>query len=114
MSQSKQLPTHILIHIVEQLNVPLKSLVATITLLDGGGTVRFLRLRSADLGRRGGRAWLTCPRSAMTNLAISKASRPALGLITRHEINWTIAPSGTAPVNGLPPSLGACASGCLI
>ncbi len=30
------------------------------------------------------------------NLALSKASRPALDLITRHEINWTIIPFATA------------------
>ena len=30
------------------------------------------------------------------NLALSKASRPALDLITRHEINWTIIPCATA------------------
>jgi uncharacterized protein len=42
MPQSKQLSTHILIHIAEQLNIPLKSLVATITLLDEGGTVPFI------------------------------------------------------------------------
>jgi protein Tex len=48
MSQSKQLPTHILIHIAEQLNIPLKSLAATITLLDEGGTVRFLRIRNGE------------------------------------------------------------------
>jgi aminopeptidase len=29
------------------------------------------------------------------NLALSKASRPALDLITRHEINWTIVPCAT-------------------
>jgi aminopeptidase len=29
------------------------------------------------------------------NLALSKASRPALELITRHEINWTIVPCAT-------------------
>lgn len=42
MPQLKQLSTHILIHIAEQLNIPLKSLVATITLLDEGGTVPFI------------------------------------------------------------------------
>lgn len=31
------------------------------------------------------------------NLATSKAMQPALELITRHEINWTIVPSATAP-----------------
>jgi uncharacterized protein len=42
MPQSKPLPTHILIHIAEQLNISLKSLAATITLLDEGGTVPFI------------------------------------------------------------------------
>ncbi|HJY08271.1 MAG TPA: Tex-like N-terminal domain-containing protein, partial [Bryobacteraceae bacterium] len=42
MPQPKQLPTHILIYIAEQLNIPLKSLVASITLLDEGGTVPFI------------------------------------------------------------------------
>ena len=32
---------------------------------------------------------------ARANLAFSKASRPALDLITRHEINWTIVPCAT-------------------
>ncbi len=32
---------------------------------------------------------------ARANLAMSKASRPALDLITRHEINWTIVPCAT-------------------
>ena len=32
---------------------------------------------------------------ARANLAFSKASRPALDLITRHEINWTIVASAT-------------------
>ena len=34
-------------------------------------------------------------RVARANLAFSKASRPALDLITRHEINWTIVPCAT-------------------
>ena len=33
---------------------------------------------------------------ARANVAFSKANRPALELITRHEINWTIVPSATA------------------
>jgi aminopeptidase len=33
---------------------------------------------------------------ARANVAFSKASRPALELITRHEINWTIVPCATA------------------
>ncbi len=33
---------------------------------------------------------------ARANLAFSKASRPALDLITRHEINWTIVPYATS------------------
>ena len=32
---------------------------------------------------------------ARANLALSKASRPALELITKHEINWTIVPCAT-------------------
>jgi aminopeptidase len=34
-------------------------------------------------------------RVSRANLALSKASRPALDLITRHEINWTIVPCAT-------------------
>ncbi len=33
---------------------------------------------------------------ARANVAYSKANRPALELITRHEINWTIVPAATA------------------
>jgi uncharacterized protein len=42
MSQPKSLPTSILIHLAALLNVPLKSLIATIQLLDEGGTVPFI------------------------------------------------------------------------
>ncbi len=42
MPEPKPLPTAILVHIAQQLNLSLHSLVATITLLDGGGTVPFI------------------------------------------------------------------------
>src|SRR2546426_9994924 len=42
MSESKALSTPVLLHIAQLLNVSLRSLVATIALLDGGGTVPFL------------------------------------------------------------------------
>ena len=42
MTQPKALSAHILLHISQQLNISLKSLVATITLLDEGGTVPFI------------------------------------------------------------------------
>src|SRR5690242_5979374 len=42
MQEPKQLSTPILIHIAKELNVPIKNLIATITLLDDGGTVPFI------------------------------------------------------------------------
>jgi uncharacterized protein len=42
MTQPKALPSHVLLHISQQLNISLQSLVATITLLDEGGTVPFI------------------------------------------------------------------------
>ena len=42
MAELKALPTAVLLHIAKLLNVPLKSLVATIELLDEGGTVPFI------------------------------------------------------------------------
>jgi uncharacterized protein len=42
MNQSKPLSPEILLHIAQLLNVPLSSVVATITLLDEGGTVPFI------------------------------------------------------------------------
>lgn len=42
MSEPKQLPTPVLIHIAKQLNLAVKSLLATIQLLDEGGTVPFI------------------------------------------------------------------------
>src|SRR5450631_3994934 len=42
MTQPKALSTHVLLHISKQLNIALKSLVATIALLDEGGTVPFI------------------------------------------------------------------------
>src|SRR6476646_1271664 len=42
MSEPKALSTTVLLHIAQLLNVPLKSLVATIALLDEGGTVPFI------------------------------------------------------------------------
>jgi uncharacterized protein len=42
MNQTKSLSPEILLHIAQLLNVPLSSLVATITLLDEGGTVPFI------------------------------------------------------------------------
>jgi len=42
MSEPKALPTPVLLHIAQILSVPLKSLVATIGLLDEGGTVPFI------------------------------------------------------------------------
>ncbi len=42
MNQNKPLPPEILLHIAKLLNVPSASLVATITLLDEGGTVPFI------------------------------------------------------------------------
>ncbi len=42
MAEPKSLSPHILLHIAQSLDVPLKSLVAVIELLDGGGTVPFI------------------------------------------------------------------------
>src|SRR6516164_506135 len=42
METPKALPTHVLLHIAQQIDVPLKGLVATIELLDEGGTVPFI------------------------------------------------------------------------
>ena len=42
MPEPKPLPTAILVHIAQQLNISVHSLVATLTLLDGGGTVPFI------------------------------------------------------------------------
>ena len=42
MSDLKQLPTPILLHIAKELNVGIKNLLATIVLLDDGGTVPFI------------------------------------------------------------------------
>src|SRR6201993_376974 len=42
MNQTQALPSEILLHIAQLLNVPLSSLVAVITLLDEGGTVPFI------------------------------------------------------------------------
>src|ERR1700757_2655660 len=42
MNQTQALPSEILLHIAQLLNVPLHSLVATISLLDEGGTVPFI------------------------------------------------------------------------
>ena len=42
MDQSKALSTAVLLHISQQISVPLKSLVTTISLLDEGGTVPFI------------------------------------------------------------------------
>ncbi|HWR52585.1 MAG TPA: Tex-like N-terminal domain-containing protein, partial [Bryobacteraceae bacterium] len=42
MPEPKSLSPHILLHIAQSLNVPLKSMVAVIELLDGGGTVPFI------------------------------------------------------------------------
>src|SRR5437899_6355263 len=42
MADPKSLSTPVLLHIAQILNVPLKSLVATIGLLDEGGTVPFI------------------------------------------------------------------------
>jgi transcriptional accessory protein Tex/SPT6 len=40
--QNQALPTAVLLHIVQQLNINLKSLMATIELLDEGSTVPFI------------------------------------------------------------------------
>ena len=42
MENSRPLPTHVILHIAQQVNVPLKSLISTIELLDGGGAVPFI------------------------------------------------------------------------
>ena len=42
MNQTKPLSPEILLHIAQPLHVPLSSLMATITLLDEGGTVPFI------------------------------------------------------------------------
>src|SRR5437660_8781645 len=42
MPDPKSLPTPVLLHIAQTLNIQLKSLVATIGLLDEGGTVPFI------------------------------------------------------------------------
>lgn len=42
MEQPRTLPTQILLHISQQTSIPLRGLVATIELLDGGGTVPFI------------------------------------------------------------------------
>ena len=42
MAEQKQLSTSILVHIAKELNVPIRSLMATVSLLDEGGTVPFI------------------------------------------------------------------------
>jgi uncharacterized protein len=42
MSEPKQLPVAILTHIARELNVSIKSLLATLQLLDEGGTIPFI------------------------------------------------------------------------
>jgi len=42
MSEQKQLPAAIVVHIAQQLNISVASLLATLALLDGGGTVPFI------------------------------------------------------------------------
>src|ERR1700744_3587972 len=42
MTDSKSLPSEILLHIAQTLNLPLRGLVAVIGLLDDGGTVPFI------------------------------------------------------------------------
>jgi len=42
MAELKPLPTSILLHLAQQLNIPLKSIVAAMGLLDDGGTVPFI------------------------------------------------------------------------
>src|SRR3954447_13014343 len=42
MPEQKQLPGAILTHIAQQLNIPVKSVLATIELFDEGGTVPFI------------------------------------------------------------------------
>jgi protein Tex len=42
MPEPKPLPAAILAHIAQQLNIPLQSVIATLALLDGGGTVPFI------------------------------------------------------------------------
>src|SRR6516164_10232710 len=42
METPKALPTHVLLHIAQQIDVPLKGLIATIELLDEGATVPFI------------------------------------------------------------------------
>src|ERR1043166_1981718 len=42
MQQLQELPTPALLHISQQLNIPLKSLIAVISLLDGGTTLPFI------------------------------------------------------------------------
>ena len=42
MLEQKQLPGAILIHIAQQLNIPVKSVLATLNLLNEGGTVPFI------------------------------------------------------------------------
>ncbi len=49
--QQQALPAHVLLHISQTATIPLKSLVATIELLDGGGTVPFIaRYRKEQTG----------------------------------------------------------------
>ena len=42
MDQPKALATPVLLHVAQQISVPLKSLVSTIALLDEGATVPFI------------------------------------------------------------------------
>ena len=42
MAELKKLPTPILVHIAKELNIPIRSLVAVVSLLDEGGTVPFI------------------------------------------------------------------------
>src|SRR5579884_2911848 len=63
------------------------------------GVAAAYRSGAARLAITGGNPALLAnenPKSvARANLALSRASRPALDLITRHEINWTIVPCAT-------------------
>jgi uncharacterized protein len=64
MKELKTLPTKILLHVAQTLNIPMRSLIATIELLDDGGTVPFIaRYRKEATGNLDELQILSCQES---------------------------------------------------
>jgi protein Tex len=98
MNEAKQLSPDILLHVAQSLGIALGPLIATISLLDEGGTVPFIaRYRKEATGALMKSKYATSKRSLPTSATSSAAARPSSPPFPNKESSRTICGRGSRP-----------------